>query len=84
MSTEDRHAEPKRQKSSGGKKAKRRAVVRLSEVDRRRLESGEIADPYQAVGKPDPLNALDRDDEEPSMPRSRRDSWLQQNVPPHW
>lgn len=79
--------ESNQQQNTGDQKPKRkrRAVVRLSRVDQRRLESGEIEDPYQAVGKPEPLSKLDDDDTGPEgNSESGRDNWLKQNVPPHW
>lgn len=69
---------------------RRRAVVRLSAEDQRRLDAGEIADAYQAVGKPEPRPKS----ESAPLPRSAggsipaeqsaRDTWLKENVPPHW
>ncbi|MFZ1381330.1 MAG: hypothetical protein WAS54_00910 [Scrofimicrobium sp.] len=71
---------------TGGKpKAKHRAVVRLSRVDQLRLEAGEIDDPYQAVGKPEPLSQVDADDSRAQNKAEKgHDAWLRQNVPPHW
>lgn len=70
---------------NGKPKAKRRAVVRLSRVDQLRLEAGEIEDPYQAVGKPEPLSQADADDSQTQNKAEKgHDAWLRQNVPPHW
>lgn len=66
-------------------RTKHRAVVRLSRVDRLRLEAGEIEDPYQAVGKPEPSSQTDSNASQPRDKTEKgRDAWLRQNVPPHW
>lgn len=65
-------------------KKKRRGVVRLSRVDQLRLDSGEIDDPYQAVGKPEPQSKIDDNSGEVAPAGSGHDKWLKQNVPPHW
>lgn len=63
-----------------------RGVVRLSSVDQRRLREGEIQDPYQAVGKPEPRSRHDpdADSSDTGLPELSTDTWLKQNVPPHW
>ncbi|MCK6211101.1 hypothetical protein KZX45_11155 [Georgenia sp. EYE_87] len=59
-----------------------RRVVALSEVDRRRLESGDIADPVDALHAPDtgPLVVSG----EPGRGEGANDARLLRDVPPHW
>ncbi|WP_345044167.1 hypothetical protein [Georgenia daeguensis] len=54
----------------------------LSEVDRRRLEAGEIADPVDALHAPD-AGAVEVSDE-PGHGEGPNDARLLRDVPPHW
>ena len=86
MSTADgeRSAAPAGSGASGQPRARgrHRRVVALSEVDRRRLEAGEIADPVDA------LHVTDAGPVEVSGERGRgegpNDARLLRDVPPHW
>jgi hypothetical protein len=59
-----------------------RRVVALSDVDRRRLEAGEIADPVDALHSPDagPVEVSG----EPGHGEGPNDARLLRDVPPHW
>jgi hypothetical protein len=59
-----------------------RRVVALSEVDRRRLEAGEISDPVDALhaGDSGPVEVSD----EPGRGAGPNDARLLHDVPPHW
>lgn len=59
-----------------------RRVVALSEVDRRRLEAGEIADPVDALHTPDagPVEVSG----ETGRGQGPNDARLLRDVPPHW
>ncbi|MFC7404804.1 hypothetical protein [Georgenia alba] len=57
-----------------------RRVVRLSEVDRRRLEAGELEGPVQALHARDEAAPAPQDEDT----RSGDDERLLRDVPPHW
>lgn len=62
-----------------------RRVVRLSDVDRRRLEAGEISDPTQALHEPENSGRHDAGAEpDRGAPRSENDERLRRDIPPHW
>ncbi len=62
------------------KVSKRRAAFYLSPVDQALVDSGEIADPLEAVATPDGFR-LER---EGSSRSDSNDQRLIEDVPPHW
>ncbi|UNX55448.1 hypothetical protein MF406_04055 [Georgenia sp. TF02-10] len=64
-----------------GARRRHRRVVALSEVDRRRLDSGEIASAEEALHGGD---AAPDERDAPAAARGPNDDRLLRDVPPHW